>query len=158
MIEWVVQPVAELMVKKGVDKVQKSAQFQHSKKAIREAIFRELQFNQSLLQEISNESDSQFRKCVADELSFSAFERFEESFIPIDLYFIEELDLAAEDNKNKKFYDYAKSLKSEAELVTRCYLRLKILRARWRSDQPYNENSAKYVSWLIKKWIGIYKN
>ncbi|MDR9499925.1 MAG: hypothetical protein RI556_12175, partial [Hydrogenovibrio sp.] len=54
MIDFIFQPVAELLMSKGMDGIQNTAKFKHSQKAIRQAIFREMQFNQQLLNEATN--------------------------------------------------------------------------------------------------------
>ena len=52
MIDLVIGPVTEWLVKKGAEKIQSSAEFQHSRQAIREAVFREIRFNQALIAEV----------------------------------------------------------------------------------------------------------
>lgn len=152
MIEWIVQPVAELMMSKGMDRIQNTAEFKHSQKAIRQAIFREMQFNQQLLNEASNnQEDAELRKCLADEFSFSAFEKVEDSFIPVDLYFLNEVNFERE--RDEVFKERVKSIRNEADLVTRCYLRLKVIRARWRSGQEYQHGSVDYADKLMRAWF-----
>lgn len=152
MIDFIFQPVAELLISKGMDGVQNTARFKHSQKAIRQAIFREMQFNQQLLNEASNnQEDMALRRCLAEEFSFSAFEKIEDSFIPVDLYFLNEMTFEKE--RDESFKERVKSIHSEADLVTRCYLRLKVIRARWRSGQPYQQGSIDYADKLMRAWF-----
>lgn len=152
MIDFIVQPVAELLMSKGVDGIQNTAKFKHSQKAIRQAIFREMQFNQQLLNEATNnQEDVELRKCLAEEFSFSAFEKIEDSFIPVDLYFLHEVTFEKE--RDETFKERVKNIHNEADLITRCYLRLKVIRARWRSGQPYQQGSIDYADKLMRAWF-----
>ena len=155
MIDLVIGPVTEWLVKKGAEKIQSSAKFQHSRQAIREAVFREIRFNQALIAEVLDgkaEDSAALAKCIAEEMDFSAFSKLEDSFVPIRLFF----DGTCPDVGDKadgSYREWSSQLKSEAEWVERIYLRSRILRARWRSGQPQGEKSVRYVKWLMAQWL-----
>ena len=90
MIDWVIAPVTEWFVKKGAEKIQTSAEFQRSKQAIREAIYREIRFNQALISEVlegKSEDHLALARSISQEMDFSAFSKLEDSFVPIRLFF-----------------------------------------------------------------------
>jgi len=157
MIDLVIGPVTEWLVKKGAEKIQTSAEFQHARQAIREAISREIRFNQALITEVldckaEDKDQDAFAKCIAEEMEFSAFSKLEDSFVPIRLFF----DGSCPDVGEKvdgSYREWSSQLKSEAEWVERIYLRTRILRARWRSGQPQGEKSVRYVKWLMVQWL-----
>lgn len=155
MIDMIIGPVTEWLVKKGSEKIQSSAEFQHSREAIREAIFREIRFNQALIAEVldSKSTDpTSLAKCISDEMDFSAFSKLEDSFVPIRLFFDGHRPIVhgAQDGS---YREWSSTLDSEAEWVERIYLRSRILRARWRSGQPQGEKSVRYVRWLMAHWL-----
>ncbi|MBD3817084.1 MAG: hypothetical protein IE913_11690 [Halothiobacillus sp.] len=156
MIDWVIGPVTEWLVKKGAEKIQTSAEFQHSRQAIREAIFREIRFNQALIAEVMDgktEDQAALAKCIAEEMDFSAFSKLEDSFVPIRLFFDGSCPGVGGDKVDGSYHKWSSQLKSEAEWVERIYLRTRILRARWRSGQPQSEKSVRYVKWLMVQWL-----
>jgi len=155
MIDLVLAPVTEWLVRKGAEKIQTSAEFLHSRQAIREAIFREVRFNQALITEVLDgkaEDPTALAKCIAEEMDFSAFSKLEDSFIPIRLFF-DETCPSSHDNTEELFRKWSSTLRSESEWLERVYLRTRILRARWRSGQPQGEKSVLYVKWLMARWL-----
>jgi|GEM_PF-1329258 len=161
MLDLIISPVAEWLIKQGAEQIKKSAQFQHSRLAIREAIYREVRFNRALLDEVSSTksmSNSSFLRSIADEMNFSAFSHIENSYIPIGLFFDGPHPII-EESPDSQFKEWASQLKNEAEWIERIYLRARILRARWRSrdDANHNPRSLYYVQWLMSQWIKHYQ-
>lgn len=161
MLDLIISPVAEWLIKQGAEQIKKSAQFQHSRLAIREAIYREVRFNRALLDEVSSTksmSNASFLRSIADEMNFSAFSHLENSYIPIGLFFDGPHPII-EESPDSQFKEWASQLKNEAEWIERIYLRARILRARWRSrdDANLNPRSLYYVQWLMSQWIKHYQ-
>lgn len=161
MLDLIISPVAEWLIKQGAEQIKKSAQFQHSRLAIREAIYREVRFNRALLEEVSSTKsmgNSSFLRSIADEMNFSAFSHLENSYIPIGLFFDGPHPRIGK-SPDSQFKEWASQLKNEAEWIERIYLRARILRARWRSrdDANHNPRSLYYVQWLMSQWIKHYQ-
>ena len=155
MVDLFIAPITEWLVKKGMEKIQSSAEFQHARQAIREAVCREIRFNHALIAEVldSNPEDRvALARCMAEEMDFSAFSKLENSFVPIRLFF-DRGRPEANETGDRRFSEWSSQLKSEAEWVERIYLRTRILRGRWRSGQPQSDQSVGYVKWLMMQWL-----
>lgn len=164
MIDLIIGPVAEWLVKQGAEHIKESAQFRHSRLAIREAIYREVRFNRALLDEVEiantqNPNQASFLRSIADEMNFSAFSHLENSYIPIRLFF-DGPRPTIEEASDSQFHKWSNLLKNEAEWIERIYLRARILRARWRSrnEAAHNPSSLYYVQWLMTQWIKQYQS
>lgn len=162
MLDLIISPVAEWLIKQGSEQIKKSAQFQHSRLAIREAIYREVRFNRALLDEVSNTNSlnqTSFLRSIADEMNFSAFSHLENSYIPVGLFFDGPRPMI-EEAADSQFQKWSHQLENEAEWIERIYLRARILRARWRSrgDAAHNPRSLYYVQWLMTQWIKQYQS
>ena len=155
MIESLIAPVSEWLIKKGQDKIKESAEFQHTRLAIRQAMVRELRLNRAFIDEVLNqkqEADS-LTISMAEELDVSAFNKLEDSFMPIELFFDAERPLFDLDNTDGQFVTWSAQLENEALWIERIYMRLRILRARWRCGKSPSQKSVKYVQWLINTWL-----
>ena len=158
MIEILIKPVIDLLIKNGDQALNKSKEFQHSKKAIRSAIQRELKFLECLIFEVLHDKKSKaegFEKAIADEMDFSIFTSLEHSSIPIELYF-DKKQIKPKKDSNGQFLNWSRDTITEEEWIAKIYLRARILRARWRSGKSQSKKSVEYVQWLIKQWRNSY--
>jgi len=155
MIEMLIAPVTEYIINMGHDKVKESVEFQNSRLAIRQAIHRELRLNRAFIDEVLNQKEDaeSLAIAMAEELDVTGIRQLEDSFIPIELFFDAErpqFDLNTEDGQ---FVNWSAQLSNEAYWIERIYMRLRILRARWRCGKMPTKNSVEYVRWLIDTWI-----
>lgn len=57
------------------------------------------------------------------------------------------------ENTDGKFLNWASQLENEALWVERIYMRIRILRVRWRCGKAPTKKSVQYVRWLIDTWL-----
>ncbi|WP_127470647.1 hypothetical protein [Thiomicrorhabdus aquaedulcis] len=155
MIESLIGPISEWLIKKGQDKIKESAEFQNTRLAIRQAVVRELRLNRAFIDEVikPKEDATGLTLAMAEELDVSAFNKLEDSFIPIELFFDCERPTLDEQNTDGQFLNWSNQLENEALWVERIYMRLRILRARWRCGKAPTNKSVQYVRWLIDTWL-----
>ncbi|BBP43112.1 hypothetical protein [Thiosulfativibrio zosterae] len=155
MIESLIAPVSEWLIKKGQDKIKESAEFQNTRLAIRQAVVRELRLNRAFIDEVIKlkEDVTGLTLAMAEELEVSAFNKLEDSFMPIELFFDCERPALDEESSDGQFLNWASQLENEALWVERIYMRLRILRARWRCSKVPKNKSVQYVRWLIDTWL-----
>lgn len=155
MIESLIAPVSEWLIKKGQDKIKESAEFQNTRLAIRQAVMRELRLNRAFIDEVLKlkEDASSLILAMAEELEVGAFNKLEDSFMPIELFFDCECPALDEENADGQFLNWSSQLENEALWVERIYMRLRILRARWRCGKAPTKKSVQYVRWLIDTWL-----
>ncbi|EIC22306.1 hypothetical protein [Thiorhodovibrio frisius] len=154
MIESLFSAILPWILQKGTDQRQNSIEFQNAQLAIREAVNRELRSNRALIDEFLEraDGDGQVACKLADELSFTAMERIEQSMIPLAILFACPQPPQSREPQ-PQFQNWSAQLNTEAFWIERIYLRLRILRARWRAGQKYQENSMRYIQWLIAAWL-----
>lgn len=144
--------IAEKLLAYGFEKLQNSVEFQNTKNAVYESIIRELRFNLELIQDVQKNtvktSSEDLCRSISQEMEFSAFQRLEETFIPLKLFF--EGTVTPKVTKNKSYKNWSSQFTTEFIWIERTYHRLRILRCRWRSGKFPNKQSLGYVEWLIK--------
>jgi hypothetical protein len=113
MIESLIAPVSEWLIKKGQDKIKESAEFQNTRLAIRLALVRELCLNRAFIVEVLKlkEDASSLTLEMAEELELGAFNKLEDSFMPIELFFDCERPALDEGNRDGQFLTGQTSLK-----------------------------------------------
>lgn len=155
MIESLIAPVSEWLIKKGQDKIKESAEFQNTRLAIRQAIVRELRLNRAYIDEVMKQKEdaSDLTLTMAEELEITAFNKLEDSFMPIELFFDCERPAFNVEKIDGQFVTWSSQLENEAFWIERIYMRLRILRARWRCGKAPTKKSVQYVRWLIDTWL-----
>ncbi len=73
--------------------------------------------------------------------------------MPIELFFDAERPQFDKGGTEGQFFNWAAHLDNEALWIERIYMRLRILRARWRCGKNPNKKSVEYVRWLINAWL-----
>jgi hypothetical protein len=166
----ILESVVGQFIGKGVEYLKGSIEFNRSKDAINERIARELRFNDELLKAIlkhKKEKEPELISHLTESLQTTAFDAISDSSIPLTLFFAES-DIRQEDWKSiqEKFpypsaiySKWASTIGDPTMLIERIYHRMKIIKLFSTLDISKNQQSIKYVLFLIRAYqIGIGKS
>jgi hypothetical protein len=166
----ILESVVGQFIGKGVEYLKGSIEFKRSKDAINERIARELRFNDELLKAILKHKKGEKPELIShltESLQTKAFDAISDSSIPLTLFFAES-DIRQEDWKSiqEKFpypsaiyFKWASTIGDSTELIERIYHRMKIIKLFSALDISKNQQSIKYVLFLIRAYqLGIGKS
>jgi len=153
--------VVEIFIKEGVKLLKENHEFSRLQEAISEKIARELRFNAELLDAIlrnKNSKNQEFISALTESLKTTAFDSLSDSSLPLTLFFGES-EIQSEDwltihekfpYPSKNYVKWASTINNPSALIERIYHRTKIIKLFSLINISKNQQSIKYVLFLIK--------
>jgi len=160
----IIEKISVGFIEKGWDQVVKNKEFQRLQEAIRGRIARELRFNDELLRTIlkhRSPDDAELLRRLTESLHTSAFDAVCDAAVPLKII-VGQSNISKDDWKviqekfpypSTNYLKWASNICDSAMLTERIYHRSKIIKLFNSLDISKNQQSIKYVLFLIRAFF-----
>lgn len=159
----ILEHLVEMFIDKGIALIKDNHEFNRLKDAINARIARELRFNSELLETIIRYKKLKNEKLISTltgSLQTTAFDSINDSSIPLTLFSgeseIKPKDWSSIREKfpypSSNFVKWSVTINNPTDLIERIYHRIKIIKLFASIDISKNQQSIKYVLFLISAY------